>query len=90
MTLDEKLVRSVDRVVKKTHTTRSAFTRDALRDALAKYNIARLEWQHQQPYTSGQIETTRAIEPISFVPLFGLAPPSHNIVFLKALLIRVF
>ena len=50
MTLDEDLVRSVDRVVKKMHTTRSAFTRDALRDALAKFNIARLEQQHRKGY----------------------------------------
>ena len=28
MTLDESLVQSVDRVVKKMHTTRSAFARD--------------------------------------------------------------
>ena len=50
MTLDENLVRSVDRVVKKTHTTRSAFTRDALRDALAKFNVARLEQRHRKGY----------------------------------------
>lgn len=41
MTLDEDLVRSVDRVVKKIHTTRSAFTRDALRDALRRFSVAR-------------------------------------------------
>ena len=50
MTLDENLVRSVDRVVKRIHTTRSAFTRDALRDALAKYNAVRLEQQHRKGY----------------------------------------
>lgn len=50
MTLDEDLLRSVDRVVKKIHTTRSAFTRDALRDALTKLNIARLEGQHRKGY----------------------------------------
>jgi metal-responsive CopG/Arc/MetJ family transcriptional regulator len=50
MTLDENLVRSVDRVVKKTRTTRSAFTRDALRSALAKFNVARLESQHRKGY----------------------------------------
>ncbi len=33
MTLDEDLVRSVDRVVKQAHTTRSAFTREAFRAA---------------------------------------------------------
>jgi metal-responsive CopG/Arc/MetJ family transcriptional regulator len=50
MTLDEDLVRSVDRVVKKMHTTRSAFTRDALRDALARLNVVRLEQQHRKGY----------------------------------------
>ena len=50
MTLDENLVRSVDRVVKKMHTTRSAFTREALRDALTKFSVARLEHQHRKGY----------------------------------------
>ncbi len=50
MTLDENLVRSVDRVVKKTRTTRSAFTRDALRASLARFNIAQLERQQQKGY----------------------------------------
>ena len=50
MTLDENLVKSVDRVVKKTHTTRSAFTRDALRASLARFNISQLERQHQKGY----------------------------------------
>jgi metal-responsive CopG/Arc/MetJ family transcriptional regulator len=50
MTLDEDLLRSVDRAVKRMHTTRSAFTRDALRDALARLNVARLEQQHRKGY----------------------------------------
>ncbi len=50
MTLDEDLVRSVDRVVKKTRTTRSAFTRDALRLSLARFNIAELERRHKKGY----------------------------------------
>ena len=50
MTLDESLVRSVDRVVKKMHTTRSAFARDALRAALDKFNASRLERQHHKGY----------------------------------------
>ena len=50
MTLEEDLVRSVDRVAKKIHTTRSAFTRDALRDALRKFNVSRLENQHRKGY----------------------------------------
>jgi len=50
MTLDEDLVKSVDRVVKKMHTTRSAFTRDALHDAIKKFNAARLERMHRKGY----------------------------------------
>lgn len=50
MTLDESLVQSVDRVVKEMHTTRSAFARDALRAALDKFNVSRLERQHQKGY----------------------------------------
>ncbi len=50
MTLDNNLVREVDRVVKQIHTTRSAFTRDALCDALRKHNAARLEQQHRRGY----------------------------------------
>ena len=50
MTLEEDLLRAVDRVVKKLATTRSAFIREALRDALAKFNAARLENQHRQGY----------------------------------------
>jgi len=34
MTLDENLIKSVDKIVKAIGTTRSAFTRDALRQAL--------------------------------------------------------
>ena len=50
MTLDEKLVQSVDRVVKETHSTRSAFTRDALRTAVTRFNASKLERQHRQGY----------------------------------------
>ena len=52
MTLDENLVRAVDRVVKRLRTTRSAFTRKALRDALAKVNVAKLERRHREGYAA--------------------------------------
>ncbi|MBN2321853.1 MAG: CopG family transcriptional regulator [Acidobacteria bacterium] len=55
MTLDEELVRSVDRAAKKMHTTRSAFTRDALREALRKVHIERLEQQHRKGYERNPI-----------------------------------
>ncbi|MEA1927372.1 MAG: ribbon-helix-helix domain-containing protein [Candidatus Auribacterota bacterium] len=50
MTLDEDLVIAVDKVVKKIHTTRSAFTRNALREAIRKFNVSRLEHQHHRGY----------------------------------------
>jgi len=50
MTLDDDLVKAVDRVSKQLRTNRSAFTRKALRDALARYNIEQLERKHRQGY----------------------------------------
>lgn len=50
MTLDDELVENVDKVVKKLHTSRSAFTREALRDALEKYTSRQLEHKHSQGY----------------------------------------
>jgi metal-responsive CopG/Arc/MetJ family transcriptional regulator len=50
MTLDENLIKSVDKIVKATGTTRSAFTRDALRQALKNYRIKLLEEKHRKGY----------------------------------------
>ena len=50
MTLDEDLVLAVDKVVKKIHTTRSAFTRNALREAIGRVHASRLEQQHHRGY----------------------------------------
>jgi len=50
MTLDDELVKEVDRVVKRIHTSRSAFTRNALRGALARYSIEQLEHKHRKGY----------------------------------------
>lgn len=50
MTLDENLIKSVDKIVKETGTTRSAFTRDALRQALKDYRIKLLEEKHRRGY----------------------------------------
>lgn len=51
MTLDDELVEKVDKVVKKLHSSRSAFTRDALRDALDKHNALQMEQKHRQGYS---------------------------------------
>jgi metal-responsive CopG/Arc/MetJ family transcriptional regulator len=50
MTIDDDLVAAVDRVSKELHTSRSDFTRKALRDALARYNIKQLEHRHRRGY----------------------------------------
>ena len=50
MTIDEELLKAVDGVANQLHTTRSAFTRDALREALAKHNAVRLEEEHRHGY----------------------------------------
>lgn len=50
MTLDEDLVLAVDRVVKKLGTSRSAFTRSALKDALKKVRTGELERRHREGY----------------------------------------
>lgn len=50
MTLDEDLVEAVDRVSKQLRTSRSAFTRKALREALARHSLEQMERKHRQGY----------------------------------------
>jgi metal-responsive CopG/Arc/MetJ family transcriptional regulator len=50
MTLDEDLVAAVDRAVRKLGTTRSAFARDALREALANVRAKELERKDREGY----------------------------------------
>ena len=50
MTLNEDLVTKVDKVAKKLGTTRSAFTRDALRTALNNIWEKEMERKHQEGY----------------------------------------
>lgn len=50
MTLDEDLVVTVDKVAKRLGTTRSAFTRRALRAAIEKARIDELERKHREGY----------------------------------------
>jgi metal-responsive CopG/Arc/MetJ family transcriptional regulator len=50
MTLDEALVEDVDRAATALGTTRSAFTRDALRTALARLRRQELEERHRAGY----------------------------------------
>ncbi len=58
MTLDDELVRAVDRAVKKLQTTRSAFTRDALRQALSHLRSTNLEQQHRRGYQQHPVGET--------------------------------
>ena len=51
MTLDDDLVKEVDAITEELHTTRSAFTREALQKAVERYNTRRLELKHRQGYT---------------------------------------
>ncbi len=50
MTLDDELVEEVDGVVKRLGTTRSAFTRKALRRALLEIQIEALEAMQRRGY----------------------------------------
>lgn len=50
MTLDDALVEEVDRAATALGTTRSAFTRDALRDALARIRERERERKHREGY----------------------------------------
>jgi len=50
MTLDNDLVEKVDKIVKELKTTRSAFTRTALRKTIDNLNVSRLEKKHRRGY----------------------------------------
>jgi metal-responsive CopG/Arc/MetJ family transcriptional regulator len=50
MTLPVELVEHVDRAVRRLKTNRSAFTRDALRAALARLREEQLERRHRAGY----------------------------------------
>ncbi len=50
MTLDDELLASVDKAAKKLKTTRSGFTRKALREALDRLTIRELEEKHRRGY----------------------------------------
>lgn len=50
ITLDDELVVEVDNLAKRLQTSRSAFTRDALRSAIERHTTALLEEQHREGY----------------------------------------
>jgi metal-responsive CopG/Arc/MetJ family transcriptional regulator len=50
MTLDEDLVKAVDKAAKRLGTSRSSFAREALRSALKRVHLSALERQHRAGY----------------------------------------
>jgi metal-responsive CopG/Arc/MetJ family transcriptional regulator len=50
MTLDEDLLKAVDKVVKQLGTTRSSFAREALRAAVKRNRILELERKQREGY----------------------------------------
>ena len=58
MTLDDDLVSAVDNIVKKLKTTRSAFARRALKDAIRQANIIMLETKHKKGYERHPVSKT--------------------------------
>ncbi len=57
MTLDDDLVSAVDKVARRMGTTRSAFTRDALRNALRSLRGRELERKHREGYERKPVKT---------------------------------
>lgn len=50
MTMDEELLEEVDKIVKELETTRSAFTRAALKNAIKNIHVSKLEKKHRKGY----------------------------------------
>ena len=50
MTLDEDLIEEVDKITRELKTTRSAFTRKVLKEAVKQFRIQRMEEQHRKGY----------------------------------------
>ena len=55
MTIDDDLVKAVDRAARQLRTNRSAFTRQALQDALDRYNLEQLEGKHRRGYEQNPV-----------------------------------
>jgi len=58
MTLDDDLVDAVDAVVKKLHTTRSAFARKALREAMENIRMKQQEEKHKAGYQRKPVQAS--------------------------------
>jgi metal-responsive CopG/Arc/MetJ family transcriptional regulator len=56
MTLDERLIAEVDRAVRRLKTTRSAFARQALREALNRLATRQQEARHRRGYAKHPVK----------------------------------
>lgn len=56
ITLDEDLLEAVDQLVKELKTTRSAFTRDALKEAIMRVREEQLERKQIQGYVTQPVK----------------------------------
>jgi metal-responsive CopG/Arc/MetJ family transcriptional regulator len=56
MTLNEDLVEAVDRAARELRTTRSAFARQALQNALRALQISKMEEKQRQGYSRKPVE----------------------------------
>ncbi len=56
MTIDEELLKEVDRLVKKIGTTRSAFTREALNRMLIEFSKRSMEKKHIEGYKNNPVK----------------------------------
>lgn len=57
MTLDDELVKQVDKTVKQLKTTRSAFAREALNWALERIKIQAMEQKHRKGYEKNPVKS---------------------------------
>ena len=55
MTLEEELLKEMDRTVKKLRTTRSALIRDSIRQYLKTIHMEQLEAKHRAGYSKQQV-----------------------------------
>lgn len=69
ITLDDALLEAVDRAVRSFGTTRSAFTRDALRAALTSLQEREMELRHRAGYERKPVEPGEFIDPADLSPL---------------------
>jgi metal-responsive CopG/Arc/MetJ family transcriptional regulator len=58
MTLDEDLLETLDRIVKKLKTTRSAFARTALRQAVKQIDLEAMEERHRLGYQRRPVKSS--------------------------------